>query len=160
MSITSRAKWSMGFGVRSPKKSKWVSLAPESLPLWQDGGPFWAGENPFCSHPFCSNVWFSIPDFRCQPWDHGARRDGDYGTCHHKKDKRTGNKGGHPDCLRKRSKPTQLRWALGVRLDSSSGVFLVQHSPFSGVVTLRSREGKGFAHVIQDILEQNSWLGL
>lgn len=35
----------------------------------------------------------------------GLRRDGDYGTCHHKKDKRTVKQGGHPDCLRKRSKP-------------------------------------------------------
>lgn len=63
----------------------------------------------------------------------GLRRDGDYGTCHHKKDKETvKQEGGYPDCLRKRSKQGHSRGELWESDWTVPQVYLVQHSHFSG----------------------------
>ena len=123
----------MGFGVRSPNKSRWISLAPlvpASLAGWWPILSWWK-----CgySHPLCSNVWFLIPDFSCQPVDHGAQEGWRLWNLPSQEGQINSEARGGVSRLSKAEEQTgtQSRWALGVRLDSSSGV-LVQHSHFSG----------------------------
>ena len=64
--------------------------------------------------------------------------------------------GGCPDCLRKRSKQGHSRgelWESGWTVPQVSWF----NTPIFQVVTLRSREGKRLAHVIQDILGTELW---
>ena len=148
----------MGLRVRSPNKSRWISLTPlvpASLAGWWPILSWWK-----CgySHPLCSNVWFLIPDFSFQPVDHGAQEGWRLWNLSSQEGQRNSETRGGVSRLSKEEEQTgtQSRWALGVRLDSSSGVFWF-NTPIFQVVTLRSREGKRLAHVIQDILGTELW---
>ena len=92
----------------------------------------------------------------CRPWGSGGMEIMEPVIT--RRTKKQWNKGGGVSrlCKEEEQTGTQSRWALGVRLDSSSGVFWF-NTPIFQVVTLRSREGKRLAHVIQDILGTELW---
>ena len=113
MSIISWAKMKYGFW---GQKSKWISLAPAvpaSLAGWW---PILSWRKCGYSHPLCSNVWFSIPDFSCQPWDHGAQegwrlwnRPSQEGQTN------SGTRGASRLSEEEEQTGTQPRWALGLK---------------------------------------------
>lgn len=145
--------WVLGSEVqRSPNGFLWP---PRSCLFGRMLAHSQAGENPFCSHPFCSNVWFSIQISDVSLETTGLKEGWRLWNLPSQEGQANSETRGHPDCLRKRSKQgTQLRWASGVRRDSSSGVFWSSTPLFQVGTKVREEE---LAHVIQDIPGTELW---